>query len=347
MRILLLTTKVPFIQGGAQAHTEGLRQALLQAGHDVDILEVPFKFEDYEHLDLLMNFVSKLNVQMFNGYRVDGVISLLFPMFGVSHPKHVNWIIHQLRTAYDLADTEASQFTEDQLGRIRAFDSESMSQSQAVFANSQNVANRLQKYNQISSKALYHPPPHAHRFFCRKSLPYVYYPSRLEPLKRHKLFLQAAALTSSPMKFIVSGTGSQAEFLAHEVERLNLQEKVKMLGQVSEEEKLLLYSQCAAVFFGPLDEDLGYVTLEAMLSSKPVITCSDSGGPLEFIDNEINGWVIAPEPEELASVIDKIYSDPEMAQAMGERALSSYSSKNISWSNVVETLISAMHRNEH
>lgn len=33
------------------------------------------------------------------------------------------------------------------------------------------------------------------------------------------------------------------------------------------------------VVFVPQDEDLGYITLEAMLASKPVIV-SDSGGPL-------------------------------------------------------------------
>ena len=28
---------------------------------------------------------------------------------------------------------------------------------------------------------------------------------------------------------------------------------------------------------------MGYVTMESFLSKKPVITCSDSGGPLEFV----------------------------------------------------------------
>ena len=41
--------------------------------------------------------------------------------------------------------------------------------------------------------------------------------------------------------------------------------------------------EALGVIFPPLDEDYGYVTLEAMLAAKPVITCTDSGGPLEFV----------------------------------------------------------------
>ena len=43
------------------------------------------------------------------------------------------------------------------------------------------------------------------------------------------------------------------------------------------------YAHSLGVIFPAVDEDYGYVTLEAMLSSKPVITCADSGGPLEFV----------------------------------------------------------------
>ena len=64
---------------------------------------------------------------------------------------------------------------------------------------------------------------------------------------------------------------------------LGLTNQVTWLGVVSEEQKCEWYANSLGVVFPPLDEDYGYVTLEAMLSSKPVITCADSGGPLEFV----------------------------------------------------------------
>ena len=48
---------------------------------------------------------------------------------------------------------------------------------------------------------------------------------------------------------------------------------------MTEEEKRALYAHAVGVLFPPVDEDYGYVTLEAMLASKPLITCTDSGAP--------------------------------------------------------------------
>ncbi len=80
---------------------------------------------------------------------------------------------------------------------------------------------------------------------------------------------------------------------------------------------LNLYAHASAVFFGPLDEDYGYVTLEAMLSSKPVITCRDSGGPLEFVVNNETGYVTEPEPEEIAAALEKLMGDAALAKRWG------------------------------
>ena len=48
------------------------------------------------------------------------------------------------------------------------------------------------------------------------------------------------------------------------------------------------------MLYPPFDEDFGYVTLEAFLARKPVITCTDSGGPTEFVVDGVNGCVCEP-----------------------------------------------------
>ena len=53
--------------------------------------------------------------------------------------------------------------------------------------------------------------------------------------------------------------------------------------------------------------------LEAMLSSKPVVTCTDSGGPLEFIRHGDAGWVEAPNAEALAARLHWIAANPREA----------------------------------
>ena len=67
-------------------------------------------------------------------------------------------------------------------------------------------------------------------------------------------------------------------------------------------EKIDLYAKALAVIYPPIDEDFGYVTLEAMLARKPIVVCLDSGGPLEFVRNGENGLIVEPNAEDLAPV---------------------------------------------
>ena len=80
--------------------------------------------------------------------------------------------------------------------------------------------------------------------------------------------------------------------------------------------------------------------MEAMLASKPVITCDDSGGPLEFIHPEKTGLIAKPTPEGLASAMDKLWSDREHAKELGEAGRARYLALHISWSEVVKRLLS-------
>jgi glycosyltransferase involved in cell wall biosynthesis len=56
-------------------------------------------------------------------------------------------------------------------------------------------------------------------------------------------------------------------------------------GPITERQLIDLYAGALAVVFPPFDEDYGYVTLEAFLARKPVITTTDAGGPLEFVED--------------------------------------------------------------
>ena len=40
MNILICTSQVPFVSGGAELHVENLRRALIEAGHDADVVSL-------------------------------------------------------------------------------------------------------------------------------------------------------------------------------------------------------------------------------------------------------------------------------------------------------------------
>ena len=62
-------------------------------------------------------------------------------------------------------------------------------------------------------------------------------------------------------------------------------------------------ARCRAVCFPPFEEDYGFVTVEAFASRKAVITCRDSGGPAELVEDGVNGFVCEPTPAALARAL--------------------------------------------
>jgi glycosyltransferase involved in cell wall biosynthesis len=291
-------------------------------------------------VEALIDFWMTQDFNSFNGYEIDKVIVLQFPAYYVKHRDKTIWLMHQHRAVYDSYHPEdASNELKRLRDKIRQWDSAELKKYKSIYTMSKNVSFRLKQYNDIPSIPLYHPPYGENRFYCEEPYDYIFYPSRLESHKRQDLLIQAMKFTKTPVKAIIAGVGGQGERFQKLIEDLELKTKVRLIGAVSDEEKYALYARALAVFFGPLDEDYGYVTLEAMLSQKPIITCTDSGGPLEFVIDGGNGSIVKPIPELIAERIDWYYGNQRKAKEMGRCGLESYRKKNINWGNVVRTLI--------
>ncbi|MGB7926335.1 MAG: glycosyltransferase family 4 protein [Pyrinomonadaceae bacterium] len=349
MRILIATAQVPFMRGGAEAHAEGLRDALRAEGHEAEIARIPFKWYPPEKILDHMLACRLLDLTESAGTPVDLLIGLKFPAYLIEHPNKVLWILHQYRTAYELWDHPLSDLIHWPNGAeirdaIRQADRQILPEAKLIFANSGNVARRLKEFCEIDSTPLYHPPPHAEKFYCEAAGDYLFFPSRVNRLKRQSLVLEALRLTRGPVRVrFAGGAGEPAPFtdeLKALARRLKVDERVEWLGEVTEDEKRRLYAHALGVIYPPLDEDYGYVTLEAMLSSKPLITCVDSGGPLEFVRDEETGLVTAPQPEALATAMDKLWTERERARSLGERGRAVYEQMGITWPNVVRKLLS-------
>jgi glycosyltransferase involved in cell wall biosynthesis len=339
LKILVTANLVPFTHGGAEYHIPGVLRALQDAGHEAQLLRLPFRFSPEADIVRAMDHAASLDFVKPNGVSIDQVISLQFPGYGVNHPDHRAWVMHQHRAVYDLFDAaQATPALADLRERITTFDNTALARANAVFANSRRVAERLLQFNRIVATPLYHPPTHAESFYCDTALPYVFFPSRLETLKRQHLVIEAARLMRSSLKIVLAGDGGQRAALAALIERHGVGDRVALIGHVSEAEKRSFYARAHAVVFPAFDEDYGYITLEAMLSSKPVVTCTDSGGPLEFVRHEDNGWVEAPTAEALAARLDWIARNPHEVFDAGARAREAYARADISWSHVVDVL---------
>jgi glycosyltransferase involved in cell wall biosynthesis len=347
MRILIATTQLPFVWGGAEFHAESLADALRAAGHHVDIAKIPYNTQTPEQIEVATRFCLGLDVRYSSRSKIDRVIGLKFPAYLVPHDEKVLWILHQHRKFYDLWDKFSAQLESTspwvQLREaIHRWDAEGIPKARAVFANSFNVADRLRRYNGIDSTPLYHPPPSAETFHCDHAEDYILFPSRIANCKRHDLVLEALSKTERPVKVVFVGKGDGIEY-ENAVKRLShdfqVHDRCTWLGWVTEEEKIDLYARCLAVLYPPYDEDLGYVTLESMLASKAVLTCTDSGGPLEFVENEKSGLICSPTPEGLAAAMDRLWEERTLARDLGEAGRKRYLDLDLTWSSVVARLL--------
>jgi len=342
--ILICTTQVPFTTGGAEAHVAGLRRALIEAGYNAEVVALPFKWYPPEEIMRSALAWRMLDLREANGKPVDLVIGMKFPAYLVAHERKVLWIIHQHRSAYNLWDTpfdDLSTYPDGAQVRewIRNCDNRLIPEAKRVFANSKTVADRLRRYNKIESQPLYHPPPRAESLRCGEQGDYIFYPSRLEPQKRQELLIEAAQYLRTPVKIILAGGSRDPKRYESLVKKYDVKDRVCLRGFVNESEVIELYANALGVCYLPFDEDYGYVTLEGMLSSKPVIVARDGGGATEFIEHGSEGLIVEPEPRAIAESLDSLYADRARARAMGERGREKLKAMNLSWENVVENLI--------
>jgi glycosyltransferase involved in cell wall biosynthesis len=340
--ILVCEAQVPFVHGGAEMHARELVRALTARGYSAELVSVPFKWYPKEEILPHAAAWRLLDLSESNGRPVDMVIATKFPTYFVRHPRKVAWLLHQYRAAYDLCDTAFSDFihSEADVGlrdTLIRLDTQMLGECRRICTIAQNISGRLQKFNALPSVPLYPPTRLADKLRPGPYSDYVLSVGRIESVKRVDLIVRAMATVDAPIRLVVAGVGTQRENVEREAEQAGISDRVTFLGAVGDDELVRLYSEALCVAYPPFDEDYGYVTLEAFLSRKPVVTCSDSGGPNEFVVNGVNGFVCSPGPESLASAINRLASDRRLAASMGDAGFDV--GRTVTWDGVIETLV--------
>jgi glycosyltransferase involved in cell wall biosynthesis len=344
--VLVCAVQTPYLRGGAEILVEDLRDRLAGRGYRVDVVSVPFRA--YPPSEIVRQALAwrLLDVTESWGERVDLVIPTKFPSWLVSHPRKVPWIFHQHREAYDLLGSRFCAFSESEDDRrvveaIRTMDAAGLGECRSRFAISRNVAGRLARWNGLDAEAVYPPPRHVGRYRSEEYGDYVLYAGRLEPLKRVDLLVAALARSRRRLRLKIAGVGPQERDLRDQVARAGIEDRVEFLGFVDEEDLLLLFARCRAAVYAPLDEDYGYVTVEAFLSARPVVTTSDAGGPLEFVSDGETGLVALPDPEALADALDQVADLGEgRLRDMGEAGRRRVA--HIGWDQVLDRLTESL-----
>ncbi|MBV9592998.1 MAG: glycosyltransferase family 4 protein [Actinobacteria bacterium] len=328
-----------YMRGGAELHQDNLVAALEAAGHRAELVRLPVAWEKGRIFD------SPLAWRMIP-VDADLVIATNFPSYFVRHPNKVVWLLHQQRSAYDGADSRAdwSDFGLDDVSleeqrQLVEWDNIALSEAREIFTTSDVVADRLARYNGLKSTTLYHPPPLAGQLHPGEAEDFILAVNRFDANKRPGLIVEAMAHETSGVRAVSVGRGVLLDELRARTEQLGLADRVALPGFVRDEELIDLFARCLGVLYAPADEDYGYVTVQAFLAGKPVITAIDSGGVLEWVEDGVTGFVTDGSPRELGRAFDRLAADPAKAREMGAEARRRVA--DLSWATVVERLTSA------
>jgi glycosyltransferase involved in cell wall biosynthesis len=347
LRVGIATVQVPFVHGGAEALADSLRAALQSAGHEAEIISMPFKWYPTARIPDHMLAARLMQVEESCGQRIDRLIGLKFPAYLMPHSSKRLWLLHQHRSAYDFWDQPFSDLRNAPDGNhmravIHAADTALLPECEQLYTISRTVSERLQRYNGLTAEPLYHPPPGAEALRGIGWDDYVLFPSRINESKRQLLAIEALALTREPVRMVFMGASDASEYdaaLRARCAALRLEHRVTWHGRVSETERLDLYGRSLAVLFPPLEEDYGYVTLEAMLCAKAVVTTWDAGGPLDFVLDGVTGAVCDPSPAALAVALDLLWDDRSRTRALGQAGRQRYDDLGLGWDHVLDCLV--------
>jgi len=342
--VVVCEAQVPFIRGGAEALVRELVREFRHRGFDTERVSLPFKW--YPKAEILSHAAMwrLVDLSESNGRPIDLLVATKFPTYFARHPRKVTWLVHQHRAAYDLVDTPFTDFTHEAEDvalreKLVALDTEMLGECRGLYSISATIARRVERYNGLHAIPLYHPPRLASRLHGGPAGSYVLSVGRLESIKRVDLTIRALLHAPASVSLKIAGTGSHAEALQTLTASLGLTARVQFLGEVDDDALIELYAGALAVVFPPLDEDYGYVTLEAFLAHKPVVTTVDAGGPNEFVTSGANGWVTEADPRALGEAIGALDADRRRSARMGDEGYDQ--ARGITWAGVIDRLTSA------
>lgn len=194
---------------------------------------------------------------------------------------------------------------------LRLVDFKSAQKVDFFIANSENTAQRIEKFYRREAKVIYPPvdtlvsPKHLPgapqaQHHLEGENPYFLTGGRLARAKRIDLAVKACTKLGLPLKVfgrMFAGYGEELKKMAGET--------VEFLGEVSDEELANLYAGCRAFIFPAEEEDFGIVPVEAMSFGKPVIALRSGGVVESVVEGKTGIFFNKPSVESLIGTLQR------------------------------------------
>jgi len=178
------------------------------------------------------------------------------------------------------------------LSKLRLWDKIAADRVDLFIANSNTVKKRIKKYYGKDSQVIFPPVETSKYNISNEVQNYFLAGGRLVPYKRFDLIVTAFNRLNMQLK--IFGTGPDYKRLKKMAKK-----NIQFEGNVSEEQKAKLYSQCKA-YINPQEEDFGITAVEAMAAGRPVLAFKSGGALDTVIENKTGLFFSRQNWEDLA-----------------------------------------------
>ena len=170
----------------------------------------------------------------------------------------------------------------------------------------------------------------------------IYSLGRLVPYKGYTYLIQAGQYLPDDYIILIGGKGPLQESLQAEINSLHLQEKVKLLGFVADEDHAALYGAAKVFVMSSVmkTEAFGIVQIEAMSTGTPVVATKIPESGVSWVNEDgVSGLNVEPgDPKALAEAIRTICEDPERYKCYSEQAQVRFS-RLFAYSNMIDKIV--------
>src|SRR3989344_4695532 len=222
---------------------------------------------------------------------------------------------------------------------LRRLDYMASQKTHLILAISKTIEERVKRYYKRKSVVFY-PGIDSYQFKKGKYNNYILSVARFVSAKRVDMIIKSMEYVKNKkiQMYIVGAGEREKEYRALAKKYPN----VKFLGFVSNKKLFELYANCLAAICIPIDEDEGYVPIEAGASEKTTIGVNE-GGLRETIINGKTGFLIDNvTPQKVAEKIDFLANNKKIAKKMGKEAYK-YTRK-FDWKNTLTELDKAIEK---
>ena len=164
----------------------------------------------------------------------------------------------------------------------------------------------------------YTPAPDASARAARPTFAYL---GRLKKYKGvHHVIAAFAAMQHGGSVLEIAGAGDYRSALEAQARSLDLGDRVRFLGRISESEKLQLLRRAWGLVFASPKEGWGITNLEAAACCTPVVA-SNSPGIRESVRHGETGYLVPHgNAQAMAAAMDKLAGSRELVETLGKQA---------------------------